>query len=253
MTPPRTISTVIVEDERPCQDALRALLAGACPEVTIAAVCGGVEEALRVIPRVACDLLFLDIELPDGTGFDVLEGLGDAAPPVIFTTAHNEFAVQAMRCAAIDYLQKPVDADELRSAIDRARVKTAVETRSRQLRLLREHMRQDSKAMEIIALPCLDGCRFVELREIIHCTAQSNYTEFHLRDKTSLTVARTLKEYDELLTPAGFARVHHSHLINLLHIRRYVKGKGGMVVLADGSEVEVSERRRDEFLARVGL
>jgi two-component system LytT family response regulator len=249
-----SLRTLLIDDESNARGMLRKLLDRHCPDVSIAGECRNVVQALEALPRELPDLVFLDVEMPDGTGFDLLERLGSVPFKVIFTTAHNEYAVRAIRFSALDFLLKPVDPEELTSAVARAVSSSATEdSNARRLHVLREHLRQDRDAPERIALPTIDGFGFVEVRDIIRCVASSNYTEFHLQNKARVTVCRTLREYDELLTPFGFARIHHSTLINLAHLRRYVKGKGGYVVMSDGSELEVSVRRKEEFLKALGM
>lgn len=252
--PSRTLRAALVEDEPLCRGTLRELLLHECPQVTVVAEADSVASAVERIPRAAPDLLFLDVELPDGTGFDVLERFHPDEYRVIFTTAHNEYAVRAIRFAALDYLLKPIDADELRTAVARAAaVRASVaprEVEDDESRSLVVCTPQDADAR--IAVPTVDGLTFLALRHIIWCEAASNYTILHCHNGVQRTSTRSLHEFEELLSDRSFIRIHHSYIINLAHIERYVKGRGGYVVMDGGKELEVSTRRRDEFLRRLG-
>ncbi len=243
------LTAVIVDDEPHCREALKRLLAVHCPEILLLQECCGVEEAVRAIARHRPDLLFLDVELPDGTGFDVLERALNPECGVVFTTAYNEYALRAIKFSALDYLLKPVTAEELSAAVSKAlRVLRQPDHRSNQLRVLRSLLRGGPDLTERIAVPTMDGFTFVGLKEIVWCGAESNYTRIHLERGESILTSRTMKEFEELLEERGFFRIHHSRLINLAHLRRYVKGKGGYVVMSDGRELEVSVRRKDLFV-----
>ncbi|MBI5648443.1 MAG: response regulator transcription factor [Ignavibacteriae bacterium] len=252
--PSSTLRAVLVEDEPLCRETLRELLVRECLQVTVVAEADSVAAAVECIPRAAPDLLFLDVELPDGTGFDVLEYFHREKCRVIFTTAHNEYAVRAIRFAALDYLLKPIDADELRCAVARASAPRATavprDADAEETRSLVVCSPQDVDAR--IAVPTVDGLTFLALRHIVWCEAASNYTILHCRDGTQRTSTRSLHEFEELLSARAFIRIHHSYIINLAHIERYVKGRGGYVVMNGGKELEVSTRRRDEFLRRLG-
>lgn len=261
--PSALLRAVVVEDEPHYRDALLGLVADCCPSVRVAAVCGSVAEAVAALRAERVDLLFLDVELPDGTGFEVLERVDGASFRVIFTTAHAEHAVRAIKCAALDYLVKPVLADELRDAVAKAQADAVRrraapaspadrDTQAGQIRLLREHLAAGPGGAGKIVLPTQEGLVFIELRDIVWCEARNNYTAFHLANGRHTVASRSMKEFEELLDDHGFFRIHHSHLVNLMRVARYVRGKGGYVVMDSGKELEVSVRRRDEFLDRIG-
>lgn len=244
------MTAVVVEDEQHCRELLVRILEQRCPGVQVAAECGTVAAALDCIPRIDPDLVFLDIMLPDGTGFDVLQRLDRVAFKVIFTTAHDAFAIRAIRFSALDYLLKPVCADELAAAVDKASPMPAATT---QIRLLRDNLASTGDGDKQIALPTLDGFIFASLRDLVSCEAKGNYSEFATVSGDALLVCRTLKEFEELLHPYRFFRIHHSHMINLRHLRRYVRGKGGYVIMANGKEFEVSVRRKESFIQVLGM
>jgi two-component system LytT family response regulator len=246
------VRAVIVEDDAHARTALLRLLAELCPQIRVAGTCGRVDDAVRLLREPGTDIVFLDVELPDGTGFDVLQQLGPVDFSVIFTTAHVEYAVRAIKFSALDYLLKPVAAEELMAAVAKASSPAhGREQQGLQLRLLQQHLAGQGEGMARIVLPTQEGYSFIPLEDIVWCEAQNNYTDFHLLHGSPLPASRTLKEFEELLEPNGFCRIHHSHLINLRHLVKYVKGKGGYVVMSTGKELEVSVRRKEDFLARI--
>jgi two-component system LytT family response regulator len=246
-------NALIVDDERRCRDTLSRLLAVHCPQIREVAQCDSVDAACAAIATHRPDLVFLDVMLPDGTGFDVLERLDPVGFKVIFTTAHEQYAIRAIRFSALDYLMKPVLSSELLDAVNRAAASPAGTAASAsQIRLLQHNLAADTDRAKI-ALPTLAGFQFVELSDIVSCEARRDYTECLLSCGDALLVCRTLKQFEELLTGHGFFRIHHSHLINLRHLRSYVRGKGGYVVMSNGREFEVSVRRKEEFITYIGL
>lgn len=254
MTTNHTLTAVIVDDERKSLEALQRLLTTQHPEILIQTTCDSVASAFGTLSTSTPDVVFMDIMLPDGTAFDLLAQLPSVKFKIIFTTGHDEFALRAIKLAALDYLLKPIDTDELRQAIARLREsKHDHENHERQLRLLQYHVTSSGTDSAKIALPTLDGFSFVPISDIIKCVAQGNYTDIFLTNRNKLTACKILKEFEELFAPFDFARIHNSYIINLQHLKRYVKGKGGYVVLSDGSELEVSVRRKEEFLRRIGM
>jgi len=248
------LNTVIVDDEQPCRETLSLLLSMHCPQVRVIAQYDSIASALAGIESQSPDLVFLDIMLPDGMGFDLLRQIGHVKFKVIFTTAHDEYAIRAIRLSALDYLMKPVLSGELRAAVERAtQLTSSVSVHATQLGLLHDHLSPGGEAHTKIALPTLDGFTFIELRDIVVCEARRNYTECVMTQGEPLLICRTLKEFEELLSDRGFFRIHQSHIINLQHLRRFVRGKGGYVVMSNGREFEVSARRKEEFIRRIGM
>ncbi|NDV63749.1 LytTR family DNA-binding domain-containing protein [Bacteroides sp. 224] len=246
------IYALIIDDEAGNRENLRRMLEHHCPQVTLLGECASVKEASLSIVKYKPDLIFLDICLPDGTGFTLLENLREVSPEVIFVTAFDQYAIQAIRFSALDYLLKPIDFGELIRAVDKA-VQT-IRLKQQNLRiqnLLLNSLRQDKKKK--IALSVADKIEFVEVSTVIRCEAESNYTTFYLVSGEKLIVSRTLKEYDELLTPYGFLRVHQSHLINPDEIRSFVKSDGGYLLMNDGSSVSISRQRRNEVMEALKL
>ncbi len=238
---------ILIEDIEEVRIGLRKLIVESCPEVEIVGEADSVVAGSKLIREVSPDLIFLDIELPDGTGFDILD-LTDAPVRVIFTTASDEYAIRAFKYAAIDYLQKPVSAEDLLSAVARAHKSGPVE--KQQMGILKETLNSES-VPERIALHTMDRIHLVRVSDIIRCEADGNYTMFYIKNRAALLVAKTLKEYDKLLSGNKFMRVHQSHLVNLDEIREYVKTDGGYLLMNDGNDVAVSTRKRSEVLARL--
>lgn len=245
-----SVCTVVVDDESAGRKALRKLCAIVAPHVEIVGEAVSVATAVAVISDLRPELVFLDIKLGDGTGFDVLERL-DYTPLVIFVTAFDQFAIQALRQAAVDYLLKPVDPSELKAAIVRVVSRLDERANDRQAvtyRTLVEDIADElaSKRMprRRLAVPDADGYRFVNFEDIVFFSAESNYTLLHVRGGETLVVARTLGDFEDIVPADEFIRIHQSTLVNLAFVRRYVRGKGGYVVLADGRSLDVSSRRK---------
>ncbi len=237
------IRSIIVDDERRGRRALSLMLSRHCPNVRVVAEADSAVTAAEEIGRHAPDLVFLDVEMPGGGGFELLESFDTIDFDVIFVTAYDSYAIRAIRCSALDYLLKPTKAAELRVAVARSA--------ERRGRALGTHPRVPvSRPMgsEKIALPTSNGFVFVAAQTIIRCEARSNYTMFYFDSGGTLLVSRTLGEFEELLPEECFCRVHNSHIINARHVERYIKGKTGIVVMSDGSQVDVSPRRKDAFM-----
>lgn len=240
--------TILIDDEPNTRAALRALLQHYCPEVMIIGEAASAEDGLQLLRTQTPDLLFLDVEMPLGSGFDLLDMLGNAAFDIIFTTAHDRYALRAIKCCALDYLLKPVGVAELRAAVAKAQRRQA--PGAAQLHTLHDNLRARNGPAGKIVLPTTQGFEVVDVARIVRCQADDNYTLFVLAGKEKILVSRTLKEYEELLGDFDFLRIHQSHLINAAHVKRYIKGSGGYVQLTDDSIIEVSRRKKDELLKR---
>ena len=243
----KKLKAIIVDDEQHCIDTLTWQIQEFCPAVEIIMALDSPVEAVDVIQQESPDLLFLDVEMPDMTGFELLNKVKSLNPKVIFTTAHDKFAVQAFKVSAVDYLVKPIDDDELQNA-----VKKVQQQQSRDNEALFEHLLNQIQGQKIdnrIYLPTLDGLEFVDSENIIRCESDSNYTTFYLRDQQKIVVSKTLKEVEELLDKKRFFRVHHSHIVNLDEVQKYVKGDGGHLVMKNREIVPVSRRRKQELLS----
>ncbi|MDB5149888.1 MAG: response regulator transcription factor [Mucilaginibacter sp.] len=247
------IRAIIIDDEQHCIVRLSDMLARYCPQqIELLATCDNAADALTAIKSLKPDLLFLDVELQETTGMDLLRQFQQIDFEVIFTTAHEKYAIQAFRFSAVDYLLKPIDSDELTTAISKLdKMLGQKDLNNKFEALLQNFHNKPSSQTKKITVPSGNELLFLEISQITRCEADVNYTTIYLKDKQKIMVAKTLKDFDDLLTDHGFFRIHNSHLINLSYIRSYQKGKGGYVVLTDGTNLEVSTRRKELFLKAV--
>lgn len=247
------INTLIVDDELKARETLSDLIINYCPDIRIVSHADSVKNALPIIIKHKPDLVFLDIEMPFENGFKLFERFPEHNFNVIFVTAYDQYAIKAIKFSAMDYLLKPVDPDELIAATERVRnQKFIVEQNRKKVDLLLKNL-DAKKAMKQIILPSCNEYFFVNLDTIIRCSADSNYTTFYLSNGKSYLVSKNLGEYEKLLEDKNFFRIHNSHLINLNHIRRYIKGEGGSVVMSDEAVLEVSRRKKNEFLELLAI
>lgn len=238
------IKAMIVDDEQSSIDLLQWLAGQYCPDLTEIRSARSVQEAIPIIRSFKPDILFLDIQMPHQSGFDLLTSIEHWDFEVIFTTAYNEFAIQAIRFSALDYLLKPVDEAELRKAVERFKAKRIYAPAGQLLfRNFIQNISQGNKEKFKLALADTSEVRYVQLEEIIRLQAESNYTHIFLAGSKVFVSAKTLKEYDEILQGHKFLRVHKSHLVNPAHIESY--DKQGVLVMTDGSRVEVARRKKD--------
>ena len=240
------LKCIIVEDDRLSQEALVDTITKHIPSVQVMSICGTPEEGIKSIRDTLPDLLFLDVELPGMTGFDMLKFVSDIDFEIIFTTSYNEYVLEAMRNNAFDYLLKPINPNELRSSINRL-IQKKVKVRNQRLDQLSENLNNRNNKNRRIALPTFEGFIFISIRDIVHCDSESNYTTIHLINGDRIMVTRTLKEIEELVGSTDFFRVHHSHFVNLSCIKRYVRGSGGYVVMNNGTTINVARNRKDDF------
>ncbi|HSV10304.1 MAG TPA: LytTR family DNA-binding domain-containing protein [Hanamia sp.] len=245
------INAIIIDDEAHCVSQLCSFLHEYCEEnLQVAGTFQSVKEGITGILKLQPDLVFLDVQMDDKTGFDLLKEIPEINFEIIFTTAYEKYAVQAFKFSAIDYLLKPVDADDLVSAVNKVIKKISGSDISQKINAL-FHNLQNHQSSKKISIPTLDGLIFLDTNDIIRCQSHINYSILFLKDKQKITVAKTLKEFEELLSDYNFYRVHNSHLINLAYIKKYNKGKGGSIFMSDHSEVEVSSRRKEGLLKRL--
>lgn len=245
------IKAIIIDDEAHCIRLLKSLLAEyGRDRIELLGSFQTVEQGITAIYNLHPDLIFLDVQMNGQTGFDLLKQIKEINFEVIFTTAYEKYAVQAFKFSAIDYLLKPIDSDDLINALDKVFQKISKDEISLKLEAL-FHNLKNINGPKKISVPTLDGLVFLEIMDIIRIQSHSNYTTIYLKDHQKLTVAKTLKEYENLLSDYNFYRVHNSHLINVAHIKKYNKGKGGIILMSDQSEIEVSSRKKEEFLKKL--
>jgi two-component system LytT family response regulator len=241
------LKTIVIDDQEFCIEVIRDMIAEFCPDVKIEAVCQSGKEGIKAIKKFNPDLIILDVEMPEMDGFEMLKKIKNPSFEVIFTTSFDKYSIQAIRFSALDYLLKPVVAHELRSAIDRIGKKQN-KYFSRQSSSLFQHLHATRRPLNQVALPSSDGLIFIVVPDIIHCESDSNYTTLYLKSKEKIIVTKTLKEVENLLEGSDFFRIHHSHLININHIKKYVRGNAGYVIMSDGSHVNIARNKKDEFM-----
>lgn len=239
------IKAVIIDDLEEARDTLKADLKDYCPQVEITGEADGVVNGAKLLRQEKPDVVFLDIQMQDGSGFDLLEIVPSDELKIIFTTASDAFAIKAFRFSAVDYLLKPIDPDELKAAVRKLEKENATPKES--LNLLKEGIATQKK-MSRLALNTMEKIHITEIDNIVRCESNVNYTMFYFADGKKLLVTKTLKEFDELLRDHQFIRVHQSHLVNAAYLKEYVKTDGGYLVMKDGSDVPVSTRKKNEVL-----
>ena len=249
----KTLQVIIVEDEFHSRETLKAFLTEYCPEVEILETASNVEEAIEKISALRPNLVFMDIELQTGTGFDVIQKVKHLDFHLIFTTAFEHYAIKAIKFSSIDYLLKPIDLDELLEAVQK--VKALIESESRQhlLENLLNNFQVSNPENRKICLSTAEGMEFIPANHISYCEANGSYTDFHLTDNRKLVVSKNLKEYENLLADMNFMRVHNSFLINLEEVKKFVKSEGGYIVMNNDKQVSISNSKRDDFMKRMGI
>jgi two-component system LytT family response regulator len=244
------LKAVIVDDELASRAALANYIAKYCPDVVVAGFGESVKTGLEAIRQHQPDILFLDVEMPYGNAFDLLEKAGEINFETVFVTAFSHYAVKAIHFSAAYYILKPIDIDELIQAVQKIRLEKEKQQYSVHTRVLMENLQTANRQLQKIVLPLLEGFEVIQVQDIIRCQAQDNFTDFHLENGTKTLICRTLKFYEDMLSDFGFLRVHKSHLINLQKVKKYIKGKGGQVIMADNSVVDVSPQRKQELFTR---
>lgn len=250
MSEQKKIKAVIVEDEARSVASLKKLLDDYCPEVELIGEATTVNQAIDRINNLKPQLVFLDIALPDGDGFEVLERIPDKTFQVIFITAYDKYAVRAFEFSALHYLLKPISSDELKNAIKRFWSKGDQKDQDKQLAVLSENLNVKSKKL---ILPTSDGLSIIKLNELIRCEASRNYTTCYLSHNREQIVSKPLGIFEDILSDFHFVRVHNTHLVNLKYVNKYIKGKGGIVIMKDRTEIHVSKTRKNEFLEELKL
>ncbi len=240
------IKAIIIDDIEQARITLKKDLQVYAKDVTIIGEANGVVEGAKLLRTLQPDILFLDIQMQDGSGFDLLDILKDIPYKIIFITASDAYAIKAFRYAAIDYLLKPVDPDELTASLTKFREQKLNE--NEKYKLLNESLKNNHRPHERLALHTQDKIHIVNITDIIRCESNINYTEFYFSNAKKLLVTRTLKDFEDMLSDQGFYRVHQSHLVNTKFIREFIKTDGGYLLMNDGCSVPVSTRKRPEVI-----
>ncbi|MCD4744766.1 MAG: LytTR family DNA-binding domain-containing protein [Bacteroidales bacterium] len=243
------IKAIIIDDEEKARKTLEDSLQLYCNNIDIIAEADSVKTGLDTISKNEPDVVFLDIMMTDGSGFDLLERLPSIKFEIIFVTAYDKFAIKAFQFSAVDYLLKPVKPQHLIRAVGKLKKDVGFESVNKKLEVLMSN----KNGFEKIALPCLDGLYFAKIKNIIRCESDGNYTSIFMDTGQKLVVTKLIKEYEEMLSPLSFYRIHKSHIINLAFIKKYLRGEGGTVIMNDDSVLEVSRRRKDGFISALQI
>ncbi|MDE3247223.1 MAG: response regulator transcription factor [Bacteroidota bacterium] len=242
-----SLKAILVDDELSSLQNLRQKLEEFCPDIFVTATAQKPEDAILLIREHKPDVLFLDIEMPRMNGFRMLDELGEYDFEIVFTTAYNHYAVEAIRISAFDYLTKPIAIKDLQLAVERLVKGKSIHTKQK-MDLLKNSLGNAKSQEDKIALPTSDGLEFIPIKQILHIESSSNYSRLFLADGKNLLVTKLLGDFEAMLAPYRFFRIHHSHLINLNCIRKYIRGEGGQVIMQNGDVIDVSRRKKDEFL-----
>lgn len=246
------LTAIIIDDETSSRNTLRQKLHNHCPEVTIIAECENAEEGIENIEQKKPDIVFLDVEMPRMNGFTMLQHLKNKNFEVIFITAYDHYAIKAIKISALDYLVKPVEVEDLKTAVEKAIQKRKQPPGNNRVELLLQNILDEKKEHQRIAISSMEGLQFVVTDDIIYMEANSNYTIFFLTGNRKITATKTLKDFEELLPASIFIRIHHSYLINKNGVEKYIKGDGGQVLMKNGVTLDVARRKKEEFMKAVG-
>ena len=245
------ISTLLIDDDANLRNGMKSLLERYAPDFNILGEADSVETGIQSMDALKPQVVFLDIQLADGTGFDILESLarkhGQATSHIVFITAHEQYAIKAFRFSALDFLLKPVDPEDLEKVIGKIRSVVSKNEGFAHIDLLLENIRRKVDNFKRIALSTSDGIHLFEISDIIRCESEDNYTKFFIKNNKPVLISKTLKEYEEMLGEHGFERIHQSHLINLSYLKSYIKKDGGYVIMSDGSHLPISQRKKERL------
>lgn len=245
------ITAILIDDDKHLREGLKVLLARYTNDIDIIGEAESVKTGIIAIERLQPQVIFLDIHLSDGTGFDVLERVkktnGKIASHIVFITAHEKYAVKAFKFSALDFILKPIDPEELQDTIVKIKEISSSIKSFDHIDLLLENIRKKVDNFKRIALSTSDGIHLFEVADIIRLEAKGNYTEFFIKNNKPVLISKTLKEYDEMLTEQGFERIHQSHLINLSFLKSYIKTDGGYVIMADNTNIPIAQSKREKL------
>jgi two-component system, LytTR family, response regulator len=242
------MKALVIDNEINLRTALSVLLREYCPDITVIETADGVQSGLQKIRAFQPDIILLDVEMDDGTGFDLMKQVTDASFQLIFVTAHNKYAIEAFRFSAIDYLLKPVDPDALQHSISKAAKHIRNSNLHQQVQVLLNQMTGIQNLEKKIVLKDLENTYFIRVADILYCEAEGTYTRFFIKNSNTVIVSKNLKEYESILEPIGFIRTHHSFLVNPSHIKLYDRTYGGALILDSGQSIPVSQRKKDAVL-----
>ena len=243
------INAILIDDEITGLESLQLAIEKYCPDVVIKGSYNTPQQGLAGIREHHPDLVFLDVQMPQMSGFDVLQQAAPITFDVIFVSAHDQYAIKAIKFSALDYLLKPIDVDELIHAVKKVKDRVNNKTNSFQYQSVINNVQLRTGKIEKLAVPSAEGIDFFNTQDIVYCKAEGSYTAIMLKNKLQVLVCKNLKDFESILIDSGFCRVHHSYLVNLSHVQKYIKGDGGYVILTENHHVDISRRKKEEFLA----
>ena len=242
------LNAIIIDAEAISRETLRTYLDRYCPNVKVLAEADGVASGIKQIQQHQPDLIFLDVEMPYGNAFDLLEQVGEINFETIFVTAYSQYALKALNLSAAYYLLKPVDVDELISAVDRVAENIKKNNQAFHTKILVENLRTLQQQSHKVVLPVMEGFEVVRMKEILRCQANGNFTDIYLKEGKKKMICRPLKHFEEILGESGFMRVHRAHVVNLEYVVGYIRGKAGQIRLEDGTEIQVSTSYKKDLM-----
>lgn len=252
-----TVRAVLIDDEINNTNVLSTFLRHHCPEVTVVGKAISASEAREIIRAEKPDALFLDIHMPGEDGFDLLRSLPERTFAVVFVTAFDKYAINAIKAGALDYLMKPIDIEELIQSVQKLlgykqqQQSGTWQHYNEQIQSVLDNVKIGTHTLQKISIPLFNGYQLLKVQDIIRCESDNNYTTFYLQSGKPIIVSKSIKEYEELLDSSGFVRVHRSHLINMAHVEKFIREDNGYVIMSDKSTIEVSRRKKEEFIERL--
>lgn len=247
------LRAVIIDDEKKSRETLDGLIRLFCRNVNVVGEADGVTKGIEVIRNARPDIVFLDIQMPEGSGFNILEALDEIDFEVIFTTAYDQYAIKAIKFSALDYLLKPIYPDDLVNAVKKAEERKEKEKIKKKIETLLNNLNEKEDKRDKIVLSTSEQTMVIPVDDIIRCESENYYTNFYLESGKKIVISKTLKEHEEQLSSYGFYRVHKSHLVNVKYIKSYTRTENGYLVMTDGSKVPVSRRKRDKIMSLLGM
>ena len=246
------LKAILIDDEESSLSSLKEKISSYCPDIQVTALCDNAGKGIEAIDNLHPDIVFLDIEMPVMNGFVMLQQLTYKNFELIFATAYDHYAIKAIRYSALDYLVKPIEIEDLKAAVNKATDKRNRSYPNPQIELLVEQLVNKKNSFSRIAIPTTEGLQFLKIEEIIYLEASINYTHIYTRDGKKFIVSRTLKDFEDMLPPEVFLRIHNSYIINKNFAEKYIRGDGGQVVLSNGVMLDVAKRKKSEFLKAIG-
>jgi two-component system LytT family response regulator len=247
----KNITAIIIDDEQSARKILKSILESYCPHITLLGEANSISSGKALIKEVNPHVIFLDVEMPGGSGFDLLKEIGPIQSEIIFTTAHNHYAINAIRSFALDYLLKPINPQELVEAVSKIKHKD-VRMTYKLIDLLSQQLVSKKEYADQLAIPSANGFEIIKVEDVMYCEGDGNYTTFYLAGDQKLVSSKTLKEYERILPTLTFVRAHQKYLVNIKFVKRYLKGRGGTLIMTNGKSIDVAHSKRTQVIEALG-